>query len=154
MKSKYQRKGISLEDALQLGATDAVYTFVENGGKATHIASGLLYRMASARLQLTHCFFSPSLEQALERGELGVEEDHALKLPDAALEKPILVCEWGEDHIIADGAHRLWRRWKRGDTWFKAYYVPEKAWRHFVIHGVPGTAEEWDWFTRNAKVRS
>jgi hypothetical protein len=93
------------------------------------------------------------LIDALKRGDLGVEEAHALTLPEAALDTPLLVCQWGNEHVIADGAHRLWRRWQRGDRDFNAYYLPEELWRPWVIHDMPGDGQFWDFFNRNIKVR-
>lgn len=140
---------------LELSITEHVYTFVDGKtGEPTHIAASSL-RACVERSGVTPmlCMFGEGLTDALARGDLGVEEHHALKLPEAALEVPILVCQWGPDHVIADGAHRLWRRWKRGDTDFPAYVIPEPAWRLFVVEGMPGDGAFWDTFNRNARVR-
>lgn len=138
-----------------LPITEAVYTFVDGEtGEPTHIAaSTLLATVKRAGVVPILAMIGGGLAEALQRGDLGVEEPHALKLPDVALDTPILVCEWGDKHIIADGAHRLWRRWQRGDPDFNAYIVPEPVWRRFVIAGMPGTGEFWDYFNRNARVR-
>lgn len=136
--------------------TATVYTFVDgNTGEPTHIDVTQLsaaIKRAGVTSMLTE--ITPSLIAALERGDLGVEEPHALTLPDEALDVPCIVCAWGDKHVIADGAHRLWQRWQRGDTDFAVYLVPEKAWRLFVIHDVPGDGKYWDNFNRNAKIRS
>ena len=135
---------------------EAVYTFVTHEGEPTHIAASSLLAAAKASgMRTTYCELGGTLVKALERNDLGVEIEHALKLVDAALEVPLLVCEWGErDHIIADGAHRLWRRWKRGDTNFHAYVIPEPVWRMFTIYDIPGSGAMWDTFNRTVKVRS
>lgn len=132
----------------------AVYTFVDNVTReTTHILSGELLAAAKrAGVIPVLAQIGQGLADALERGDLGVEEDHAMSLPEAALEEPALICEWGHEHVIADGAHRLWRRWKRGDKDFPAYLIPETAWRHFIIE-LPGDSVFWDYFNRNAKIR-
>lgn len=138
-----------------LPLTEAVYTFVAaDTGQPTHIAASTL-RMILEGLgwEITDCIIAGSLASALARGELGVEPAHALSLPESALEAPGIVCEWQDTHVIADGAHRLWRRWKRGDMAFPAYLVPEPAWRPFVICDMPGDGKFWDHFNRNAQVR-
>lgn len=136
--------------------TTAIYTFVDGKtGETTHIAVEPL-RAAIIRAGVIPVLaeIGGTLITALERGDLGVEEEYALKLPDAALDVPGIVCEWGKaDHVIADGAHRLWRRWKRGDATFPAYIIPEKAWRLYVVDDIPGDGKFWDHFNRNAKVR-
>lgn len=146
---------LTVQDVLALDPSGTTYTFVEQGSlKPTHIASGVLYGLIKDRLPVHTVEFSPSVIAALERGDLGVEEAHAWKLPAAALKVPLLVCEWGADHIFADGAHRLWRRWKRGDKDFTCYVVPEPLWRFFTIEGVPGDGAFWDTFNRTAQVRT
>lgn len=139
-----------------LPLSEPVYTFVDGEtGEPTHIATGLLlYALKGSRWPIIECEMAQSLVEALERGDLGVGEPHALSLPEAALNAPIIVCEWGDKHIVADGAHRLWRRWKRGDTGFRAYVLPEKVWRNFTIHDAPGDGKFWDHFNRTMKVRS
>jgi hypothetical protein len=140
---------------LELPITEHVYTFVDKAtGEPTHIAATTL-RLAceASRLQPILCEIGDTLVDALKAGALGVEEHHALKLQDSALETPLLVCIWGDSHVLADGAHRLWRRWKRGDQSFMAYMVPEPAWRLFTIYDMPGDGSFWDDFNRNAKVR-
>lgn len=77
-----------------------------------------------------------------------------LPLAGATLEVPGVIGEWGEQHISIDGAHRLWRRWKRGDPSFPAYVVPEAAWRAFCICDMPGTGDEWREFNRTMEVRT
>lgn len=143
---------------LVLATVEAVYTFVDSAtGEPTHIASGMLLQAVKrAGVIPLQADIAPSLAAALEAGTLGVEEPHALSLPEAALEAPVLVCEWGDSHVIADGAHRLWRRWRRGDTDFPAYVIPERAWRLFVIPNeeIGGDGAFWDNFNRNAKVRT
>lgn len=138
-----------------LPITESVYTFVDAAtGQPTHIAASTLrHCIEQSPLEPGMAAISPSLVEALKAGTLGVEEHHALKLPESALDKPILVCEWGDSHVIADGAHRLWRRWQRGDAEFPCYVVPERAWRLFVIVDVPGSGALWDDFNRNAKIR-
>lgn len=133
----------------------AIYTFVDGDtGEPTHIAvEPLLAAIKRSGVIPILAGIGESLVAALERGELGVEEDHALTLPEEALDVPCVVCNWGETHIIADGAHRLWRRWKRGDLEFPVYVVPESAWRLFVVGGIPGDGKYWDHFNRNAKIR-
>jgi hypothetical protein len=147
--------GMTMAQVLEYDPGGTCYTFVETNGEPTHIASMVLYKMLAERnWPVTRCFIAPTLIHALKTNSLGVEEPHAVKLPEAALEKPALVCEWGSDHVIADGNHRLWRRWKRGDKWFPAYVVPEAAWRHFTILGMPGTGEFWAEWNKTAKVRT
>jgi hypothetical protein len=144
-----------MRQAIAVDPSGTVYTFVDGDKQPTHIASRILYNaLASRGWPVTHCFIANSLITSLKEGTLGIEEPHALKLPDAALDKPALVCEWGRDHVIADGNHRLWRRWKRGDEDFPAYVVPEKVWRHFVVLDIPGSGEDWDRFNREAQVRT
>lgn len=133
-----------------------VYTFVDREtGQPCHIAVNMLRNaLKLARVQPQLCQLGGTLVDALERGDLGVEEPHALRLPDAALETPLIVCQWGEsDHVLADGAHRLWRRWKRGDSTFKAYMVREPVWRLFTVHDMPGDGAFWEHFNRSVKVR-
>lgn len=137
-----------------LPITDAVYTFVNHDGVPVHIASDALLRaLKRSDVVPSLCEFGDTLIVALEKGDLGVEEDHALSLPEAALETPLIVGTWGSKHIMIDGAHRLWRRWKRGDRDFNAYYVPEEAWRRFTIDGMPGSGAFWREHNRNSKVR-
>lgn len=133
-----------------------VYTFVNSETQQpTHIdVDPLLTAIKRAGVVPMLCEMGDTLEAALERNDLGVEEEHALKLPVEALDVPILVCCWGDTHVVADGAHRLWRRWKRGDKGFPAYVIPERAWRPFVITGLPGDGAFWNDFNRNAKIRS
>lgn len=141
----------------QLPITEAVYTFVEHNGTPTHIAASTLLRgleRPGKAWPVTRCMIGASLVEALERGDLGVEPPHALRLPESALERPGIIGEWGDTHISIDGAHRLWRRWKRGDADFPAYVVPEAAWREFVIADMPGSGAFWDHFNRNAEVRT
>lgn len=125
---------------LDLPPVEPVYTFVDHAGEATHIAAGLLgYALREANWPTGRAEIGGTLADALKAGTLGVEEPHALSLPVEALETPIIVCEWGAgDHVIADGAHRLWRRWKRGDTDLICYMVPEHVWRKFTIYDMPG----------------
>lgn len=145
-------KGISADE---LPLDEDVYTFVHSEtGEATHIAASTLLKV------IKHSGIVPqivgmgqSLIDAIERGDLNVEEEHAWALPDEALDQPILVGDWGDKHIIIDGSHRLWRRYKRGLRDFPAYCIPEEAWRYFVIYGIPGDGEFWDSFNRNVKVR-
>jgi hypothetical protein len=139
-----------------LNPFEQVYTLVDKAsGKPTHVASAFLLRTCeAARLPIIRADIGGTLVTALENGELGVEEEHALKLPNEAIHSPLLVLEWNtQDHVIADGAHRLWRRWKAGHTTFRCYLVREEAWRHFEIYDMPGSGEEWDEFNRNAKIR-
>lgn len=135
--------------------SEPVYTFVDDEtGQPTHILSGRLaeaLKRSGAVPMLVE--MGDTLIDAIKAGTLGVEEAHALTLPEAALDVPAIVGAWGEKHIIIDGAHRLWRRWKRGDIDFPAYVVPERAWRLFEIGDVPGDGAFWDDFNRNAKVR-
>jgi hypothetical protein len=139
----------------QLPITEAVYTFVETDGTPVHIAaSTLLYGLETRSAPVTRCMIAPSLVAALERGDLGVEPPHALRLPESALEAPGIVGEWGDAHIIIDGAHRLWRRWKRGDPDFPAYVLPEALWREFQISGMPGSGEFWRAHNKTAEVRT
>lgn len=145
-----------------LPLSTVVYTFVEHDDTATHIASNILLDALQTRTKVrpqgwpvTDCVIGGSLAAALERGDLGVEPPHALRLPETALEAPAMVGQWGDsDHILIDGAHRLWRRWKRGDKEFPAYVVPEALWRMFTISDMPGTGEEWREFNRTAEVRT
>lgn len=135
--------------------TEMVYTFVEHNGTPTHIAASTLGTVLEARkFPVTDCIIAPSLVAALERGDLGVEEPHALRLPVEALERPGIIGEWGDAHISIDGAHRLWRRWKRGDRTFPARVVPEKVWRLFTICDMPGTGAQWNEWNRTAQVRT
>jgi hypothetical protein len=139
-----------------LGApSEPVYTFVDDStGQPTHILSG---RLAAALVRSSavpiRCVMDDSLIASLEKGLLGVEEAHALKLPEEALDAPCIVGQWDGAHIMIDGAHRLWRLWQRGDREFNAYYVPEKAWRLFVIDDIGGDGSFWSDFNRTAKVR-
>jgi hypothetical protein len=138
-----------------LSLDEGVYTFVDaKTGEPTHIAATtLMATLKRIRATPILCAIGEGLIDALKRGDLGVEEDHALALPESALGTPLLVCQWGNEHIIADGAHRLWRRWQRGDRDFNAYYLPEELWRPWVIHDMPGDGQFWDFFNRNVKVR-
>jgi hypothetical protein len=149
--------GMTIEQVLEIDPLGTTYTFVsKDDGQAVHIASGCLARFLKDMVGVIPTYeieLDPTVIAAMQRGDLGIEEDHALKLPEEALEAPLIVCEWGGTHIFADGAHRLWRRWKRGDTTFTAWVVPERVWRHFVVMGLPGTGDYWDDFNRNAKVR-
>lgn len=134
-----------------------VYTFVTKEGEVVHINMAPL-KAAIIRTGITPILaeIGDTLATALEQGLLGVEEEHALKLSESALDVPAIVGTWGDsDHIVMDGNHRLWRRWKRGDTHFPAYVIPEKAWRLYCIPNelVGGDAAYWDHFNRNAKVR-
>lgn len=133
-----------------LPLTEAVYTFTMHDGTVTHIAaSTLLGALERKPWPVTSCEIGESLAAALERGDLGVEPPHALRLPDAALERPGVIGEWDDAHICIDGAHRLWRRWQRGDTHFPAYVVPEPLWRLFTIDDMPGSADLWrEWHPR------
>jgi hypothetical protein len=127
--------GVSFWDMPLFGQ---VYTFVEKDGTATHIATTvLLQTLKRAGVTPVLCVYDQTLVQALERGDLGVEVDHALALPEARLDVPGIVGQWGDEHIMIDGAHRLWRRWKRGDPDFPAYYLAEHLWRRFVINDMP-----------------
>ena len=148
--------GMSIEQVVAMDPLGTMYTFVEGKNMhPTHIASGVLSKaLARSAMQVVHPLIAPSLAAALERGDLGVEEQHALKLSEASLEVPGVVGEWGDTHIVIDGAHRLWRRWKRGDKTFPCYLIPEALWRHFVVNGVPGSGEFWDTFNRTAQVRT
>lgn len=150
-------KGLTVRDVLALDPNGTLYTFVDKGRvEPTHIASGVLLAtiQSAQRVPVVYCQIAPALCRSLERGDLGVEEAHALKLPEESLEAPAIVCEWGDEHVVADGAHRLWRRWKRGDADFPAYIIPERVWRHFVVVDVPGDAQFWDGFNRTARVRT
>lgn len=143
---------ISMRD---LPITEAVYTFVDKAGTPTHIAaSTLLGALERRAYAVTECFIATNLIEALERGDLGVEEPHALRLPDAALERPGIIGQWGDGHISIDGAHRLWRRWKRGDASFPAYVVPEPLWRLCTISDMPGSGAMWKEFNRTAQIRT
>ena len=138
-----------------LPITEAVYTFTTNDGQAIHIAASTLYgALERANWPVTECHMAPTLIAALERGDLGVEEPHALTLPEEALKRPGIIGEWGDAHISIDGAHRLWRRWQRGDHDFPAYVVPEQLWRQFCVHDMPGSADEWRDWNKNAKIRT
>jgi len=136
-----------------IGAT--VYTFVDAAtGEPTHILVDVLQRIIDqSGIPPTDCALGESLIDALKEGSLGVEEDYARTLADEALRVPLVVCEWGHTHIIADGAHRLWRRWQRGDANFLAYVVPERIWRACVVD-LPGDGAFWDDFNRTAKIRT
>lgn len=141
---------------LDLGLFEPVYTFVDKAtGQPVHVASELLNTACKmSGWPIITANMAPSLVAAMEAGTLGVEEEHALKLPKAALDTPLLVLEYNDkSHVIADGAHRLWRRWKRGDTTFPCRVVPEPSWRMFEIYDMPGTGAEWDEFNRTAKIR-
>ena len=156
MSKGFTAVGLTMAQTLELDPDGTTYTFVEKDHRArpTHIASGVMWQAVHRRLPVTRCFIAPTLVAALVAGSLGVEPPHALKLPDSALDTPAMVCEWGPDHVIADGNHRLWRRWKRGDDDFPAYVIPETLWRHFVITDMPGDADFWDTFNREAHVRT
>lgn len=134
----------------QLPITEAVYSFVEHDGTATHIAASTLLATLEAyrspkgeRMPVTTIHMDAGLLRALERGDLGVEVAHTLRLPEAALERPGIIGQWGEHHISIDGAHRVWRRWKHGDRTFAAYVVPEALWRMYVITDMPGDGATW-----------
>ncbi len=156
-KHDFKDHGMTIEQVLDIDPLGTTYTFVASDtGEAIHIASGCLLaflRHVGEAIPTFEIELDPTVIAAMQRGDLGVEEDHALKLPEAALEAPLIVCEWGGTHIFADGAHRLWRRWKRGDTTFRAWVIPERMWRQFVVMGLPGSGDYWDDFNRNAKVR-
>lgn len=134
-----------------LPLTEAVYTFTPHDAAPVHIAAstlrGLLETWRHSRTgvayPVTTCVMDDGLRRALERGDLGVEEAHAMRLPDAALDVPGIIGEWGDTHISIDGAHRLWRRWQRGDREFPAYVVPEVLWREFTITDMPGSGDLW-----------
>lgn len=144
-------KGISCHD---LPLTDNFYTFVDNSGEVTHVAADVLLRsLKRAGVVPQLAAMGAGLLAAIERGDLNVEEDHAHSLPEEALATPLMVGAWGEEHIIIDGSHRLWRRWKRGYRDFLAYLVPETTWRQFVIYDMPFDATFWDYHNRNSKVR-
>jgi|SRR5579864_2720993 len=147
-----QPKGFSV---LELPEDEHVYTFVSNDGtEPTHIAATTLRRaLEIMKWPIIKCMIGAELIKCLERNDICIEPEHALALPEEALETAIIVCEWGTEHVIADGSHRLWRRWKRGDDHFKGYTVPEAVWREFAIYDIPGTGEYWDKFNRTAKVR-
>lgn len=150
----YSRGAIPVEHLLDRPDTDAVYTFVDHAGEPTHIAASLLLEtLQRSNVIPVMCEFGGALIAALERGDLGVEEPHALKLPEEALDAPGIIGQWGDEHISIDGAHRLWRRWKRGDRQFPAYYLPEVVWRRFTIDGMPGDGAFWRDHNGNAKVR-
>ena len=148
--------GLTMDQVLTMDPVGTMYTFVEAEKlMPTHIASRVLFdALTRNRVPVTIAHIAPSLVEAMERGDLGIEEPHALKLPEAALDTPAIVGEWGDTHIIIDGAHRLWRRWKRGDTTFPAYLIPEALWRHFTVRDVPGSGVFWDTFNRTAQVRT
>lgn len=139
-----------------LPITEAVYTFTTNDGQAVHVAASTLRRMIEAHggYPVTDCEMAPSLIEAMQRGDLGIEEPHAMRLPEEALEVPAIIAEWGDAHVCMDGAHRLWRRWQRGDKTFPAYVVPEALWRQFQISDMPGSADEWREWNRTAQIRT
>jgi hypothetical protein len=146
-------------DVRDLPITEAVYTFTDNSGGVTHIAASTLLRgLQDARggqgWPVTLCVIGETLVEALKRGDLGVEPAHALRLPSEALEAPGIIGQWGDAHISIDGAHRLWRRWQRGDTDFPAYVVPEALWREFVIKGIGGSHAQWHHWNKHAQVRT
>lgn len=154
-KDEYRSKGL-LPVAFMIARplTDALYTFVETNGEPVHIASTYLLEILKRSGAVPAlCLFDATLIQALERGDLGAEGPHALKLPEAALDAPGIVGRWGDRHIMIDGAHRLWRRWQRGDTDFPAYYLTEDIWRRFTVDGIPGDGAFWSDHNSNAKVR-
>ena len=144
---------MTMDEVLSMDPMGSIYSFTDHDGNITHIASTVLRAVSIKLLTPVTCYINDSLREANARGDTGVEAEYALKLADEALEVPILVCEWGVDHVIADGAHRLWRRIQRGDVDFPAYVVPEKAWRHFVITDVPGTTQQWRDFNDNVPGR-
>lgn len=151
-------QGLSMLSVLAIDPTGETYGFVDNDkNEVTHIATGVIKRIMAEDLirpPVTQCMFGESLTQAFERGELGVEEDHAMRLPEEALKVPCLIGLWGKSHIMLDGAHRVWRRLKRGDLDFPAYVMPENVWREFIVYDVPGTAAQWNEFNRHAKIRT
>lgn len=156
--------GMTIAQMLQYDPSGETYGFVhDDKHNVTHVAVGALKRLVAAYngafssrpLPLDQCAFSDTLTGALERNELGVEIEHALTLSDEALKQPVIVGIWGADkHILLDGAHRLWRVWKRGDQTFPAYVVPEYVWREFVVVDMPGDAAFWDEFNRTARIRT
>jgi hypothetical protein len=150
---------LTIQQVLALDPSGTTYTFVEQGSlKPTHIASGVLVeawkRTGHKYLPVIEAEIGGTLVKALERGDLGVEEAHALTLPDEALKAPVFVGVWGDTHIIIDGAHRLWRHWKAGAQGFPCVVIPEGLWRKFVIEGMPGDGAFWDTFNRTAQVRT
>lgn len=144
-----------MSDSMEYFKASPVYTFVDDEtGQATHIAvEPLLDAIKRAGVVPMIAEMGDSLIEAIKRGDLNVETDHAATLPDEALDAPCVVGAWGDKHIIIDGSHRLWRRYARGDRDFPAYVIPERAWRLFVIDGMPGDGAYWDNFNRTAKVR-
>lgn len=153
MQSNFKAPPLRVSD---LPVTEAVYAFVDGAsGTPTHIAaSTLLGALEAANWPVHDVHMGQGLIDAITRGDLNEEQDHALKLPDEALASPILVGEWGQEHIIIDGSHRLWRLYERGDRTFPARVVPEKLWRAFTIRDMPGSGAFWDDFNRTAKVRT
>lgn len=106
--------------ALDLPLNEVTYTFVDGEtGEPTHIAvSALKAAIKRAGVVPELVMMGEGLIEAMARGDLNVEEDHALKLPD-----------------------------------FPAYLIPEKAWRHFEIEGLPGDGKFWEHVNRTSKVR-
>lgn len=133
--------------AHMLPPTEQTYTFTTHTGEVYHFAIGQLnaaIKRMAGKLTPVMIPFDQSLLHALKSGDMGVEPDHAARLPLEALERPVLVLAWGDgEHVICDGAHRLWRRMERGDADFPAYFIPPTVWRYFLITGIPGSAELW-----------
>jgi hypothetical protein len=141
-----------------LPPTEQTYTFTTHTGEVYHFAVDQLNR-ALKRLEgkLTPVLvpFDETVTDMLKNGAMGVEPDHAARLPVEALERPVLVLQWGDgQHVICDGAHRLYRRMGRGDTDFPAYFIPPNVWRYFLITGLPGDAAHWREANKEQGVRS
>lgn len=100
---------MSTLDVLAIDPTGETYGFVDRDkSRVTHVATGVIkFLLAELPLkpQLTICMFGDTLCQAFEKGELGVEEDHALRLPEEALKVPALVGLWDDGHLMLDGAY-------------------------------------------------
>jgi hypothetical protein len=136
--------------------TEAVYTFVdEDGSPPLHIASDRLRAfLEKGEFQVYKCPWTPSMIQAMEQNTLGVEIEHALRLPVSALSIPGIYITKDGGQILVDGAHRMWRRWKAGYDCFYAYVVEEDVWKHFVVADLDGDRALWHNFAKNAKIRS
>jgi hypothetical protein len=74
----------------------------------------------------------------------GLEEEHFDRQSDEKLEQPVIMfdCDDGS-HIVADGSHRMVRRFLKYIFFVPAWSVPERIWRRFIITDMPGSEQGW-----------
>jgi hypothetical protein len=74
----------------------------------------------------------------------GLEEEHLERQSDEKLDQPIIMLDCGDGtHIVADGSHRMLRRFLKGLFTAPTWSVPEHIWQRFIITGMPGDEEGW-----------